>query len=242
MKVRISKLHLAGLFLSAIFILPGVSVSEITAQNTRRTKTGKNRPKVQPTPLPTAAEIISRDTDYAAQNQIVQPESIENQITATDENAQDTESVINELKQRISTLEAERKTNSDDKQKRLLLNLDILTRAEQRAETLRKQRFEMIEKESQISTKLDQINADVRPETIDRQVAFAGSLRPEELRDTRRKTLEIEKKNLQILLADIQTVRANLELSVQKADILVQKLRDKLEKEIDDSLADDPKN
>ena len=101
---------------------------------------------------------------------------------------------------------------------------------------------EMIEKESQISTKLDQINADVRPETIDRQVAFAGSLRPEELRDTRRKTLEIEKKNLQILLADIQTVRANLELSVQKADILVQKLRDKLEKEIDDSLADDPKN
>lgn len=242
MKVRISKLHLAGLFLSAIFILPGVSVSEITAQNTRRTKTGKNRPKVQPTPLPTAAEIISRDTDYAAQNQIVQPESIENQITATDENAQDTESVINELKQRISTLEAERKTNSDDKQKRLLLNLDILTRAEQRAETLRKQRFEMIEKESQISTKLDQINADVRPETIDRQVAFAGSLRPEELRDTRRKTLEIEKKNLQILLTDIQTVRANLELSVQKADILVQKLRDKLEKEIDDSLADDPKN
>ena len=37
----------------------------------------------------------------------------------------------------------------------MLLNLDILTRSEQRAETLRKQLYEAIEKESTIKTRLD---------------------------------------------------------------------------------------
>ena len=231
-----------GLFLLAGFVLLGVLSSEINAQPARRAKTGKSRPKVQPTPLPQTAEIISRDKDYSVQTQIIEPETSEPQSASPQENTDDSESRIKELNQRIEQLEGERKNSSDDKSKRLLLNLDILTRAEQRTETLRKQMFEMIEKESQIRTKLDQIAGDIRPELLERQVAFAGSLRPEELREARRKNLEIERKNLQTLLSDIQTVRTNLELNVQKADILVQKLRDKLEKEIDDSLAEEPEN
>ncbi len=245
MKNRISKLQIVGFLLLATFVLLGVSFIEINAQTPRRTKIGKSKPKVQPTPPTTTAEIISRDGDYSAQTQIIQPETSETQTTPSDQNlvnSEDAETRIKELNQRILQLESERKLNYDDKQKRLLMNLDILTRAEQRAETLRKQMFEMVEKESQIKTKLDQISSDIRPEIIERQVAFAGSLRPEELREMRRKTLEIDKKNLQTLLNDIQTVRSNLELNVQKADILVQKLHDKLEKEIDDSLIEEPKN
>jgi len=71
-------------------------------------------------------------------------------------------------------------------------------------------------------------------------VAFAGSLRPEELRNMRRKNLEIERTNLQSLLTEIQRTKANLDQNVQRADILVEKLRNKLEKEIDDALVDDP--
>ena len=71
-------------------------------------------------------------------------------------------------------------------------------------------------------------------------MAFAGSLRPEELRNMRRKNLEIERTNLQSLLTEIQRTKANLDQNVQRADILVEKLRNKLEKEIDDALVDDP--
>jgi hypothetical protein len=241
MNLKISELKISGLFLMAIIVLSGVFFNEAKAQTPRKTKTGKFRPIVQPT-TPINAEIVSRDADYTAQTQVVQPESNNNQTTATEDNSQDPENRIVELNERIQKLESQLKNNSDDKQKRLLMNLDILTRAEQRAETLRKQMFEMVEKESQIQTKLDQINYDIRPEIIERQVSFAGSLRPEDLRENRRKTLEVDKKNLQTLLTDIQTVRSNLEVNVQKADSLVQKLRDKIEKEIDSSLEEKPEN
>jgi hypothetical protein len=241
MNLKISQLKISGLFLMTVIVLSGVFFNEADAQSPRKTKTGKARPIVQPTP-PINAEIVSRDADYTAQTQVVQPESNNVQTTVTEDNSQDPENRIAELNERIQKLESQLKSNSDDKQKRLLMNLDILTRAEQRAETLRKQMFEMVEKESQIQTKLDQINNDIRPEVIERQVAFAGSLRPEDLRENRRKTLEVDKKNLQTLLNDIQTVRSNLEVNVQKADLLVQKLRDKIEKEIDSSLEDKPEN
>ena len=75
---------------------------------------------------------------------------------------------------------------------------------------------------------------------LERSSAFAGSLRPEEIRETRRKTLESEKRNLENLLTQIQNSRVSLEANVQKADELVEKVRFKLEKEIDDALAEDP--
>lgn len=148
---------------------------------------------------------------------------------------------IREIQSSIKKIEAGQRNNSDDKQKRLLLNLDILTRAEQRAEALRKQRFELIEKENSVRLRIEQIDADIRPEVIEKSVAMAGSLRPEELREARRKSLDAEKRNLQSLLTEISATRASLEQNVLRADALVEKLRVKLEKDIDAALdADDP--
>lgn len=216
--------------------------SEIAAQTTRKNKSKTGTAKGQPTPTPVQSipEIISRAEDLQNDNQVVEslpapPQNVENPVDASDK----TNNRIKELNARVKNLEATKKDPYEEKQKRLLLNLDILTRAEQRAETLRKQMFEIIEKESAIRTRLDNIESDIRPEIIERQVAFSGSLRPEELRDQRRKSLENEKRNLQNLLTDIQNTRTSLETNVQKADQLVEKLRFKLEKDIDDALADD---
>jgi hypothetical protein len=141
----------------------------------------------------------------------------------------------------MKSLESSKQNAYDDRQKRLLLNLDILTRAEQRAESLRKQLFELVEKENSMKLKLETIDYDARPEMIERQVAFAGSLRPEELREARRKNLDAEKRNLSNLLVEIQATRTSLEQNVQKADQLVEKLRAVLEKDIDDALNEQPK-
>ena len=149
---------------------------------------------------------------------------------------------LEDLKARVKSLESVKKGDRDEKQKRLLMNLDILTRAEQRSDSLRKQLFEMIEKESTIRTKLDLIENNIRPETIDREIAFAGTMRPEELRNMRKKNLEIERNSLQLLLVEVQKTKTNIDLNVQRSDSLVEKLRAKLEKEIDDALADDPTN
>jgi predicted nucleic acid-binding Zn-ribbon protein len=155
---------------------------------------------------------------------------------------------LEELGRRIKNLEAgtstasSRKPDPDEKQKRLLLNLDILTRAEQRSESLRKQVFDMMEKESNIRTRLDSLEYDLRPEMIERNASMVGTLRPEEIRDSRKKSLQSEKTNLQNLLTQIQTTRASLEISLARAEELVEKLRLKFEKEIDTALEDNPDN
>jgi predicted nucleic acid-binding Zn-ribbon protein len=117
-----------------------------------------------------------------------------------------------------------------------------VTRAEQRSESLRKQLFDMIEKENAVKTKLDSLEYDLRPEVIDRNQAFIGSLRPEEIRAARRKSLESERANLQSLLTEIQKTRASLDASLQRSDALVERLRTKFEKEIDTALDDDSEN
>lgn len=232
---------------TTVAILTGVLAfySEADAQQTtRRLPAPTPRPAASPTPeIP---EIISRANDYLTSDEIINPEdeSAEKTKRQTDT---ETESVteqlnkrIKELNSRIKSLESNKQNQYDEKQKRLLLNMDILSRAEQRAESLRKQLFDVIDKESQIQTRLDQLGYDLRPEMLERSAAFAGSLRPEEIRETRRKSLESEKRNLENLLTQIQNSRVSLERNVQKADELVEKVRFKLEKEIDDALVDEP--
>ncbi len=200
----------------------------------------KTKPKPLATPpILSGAEIISRaDDDLDALIIRSRPaEKPAEKPVPTDAD------LIKELSDRIKKLEASQKADKDEKQKRLLLNLDILTRAEQRSESLRKQLFEMIEKENTVKNRLDQIELDIRPEIIERALQLNGSMKPEELRESRRRSLNAERQNLQSLMAEIQSTRSTINLNLQKSEIMVEKIRVKLEKDIDDSfLKDDTDN
>ena len=244
MKTKILKTS----YLAAILLGLTISVTDANAQNNRRKKT------VRPTTSPTqTAPMVNSNERYLDGNQIVlgelpqQSTTIEEtgnlQVTVpTTENNTDADARIKELTDRIKSLESTKRNEYDEKQKRLLLNLDILSRAESRAESLRKQLFEMVEKEASVRMRLEQISFDARPEMIDRSTAFVGSLRPEEIREQRRRSLEAEKRNLESLLTQIQTSRTSLEENVQKADFLVEKVRLKLVKDIDEALTDEKEN
>ncbi len=235
-------------YLVPLCILAAMSVALPVLAQTKKKSTRKSstvRPVTQPTVISQAEiyknqsqQIIEGTTDPSVQPTETPTPTVPE---TTDEKLDQISKRLTELGQRMKTIESTRQNEYDEKQKRLLMNLDILTRAEQRTETLRKQLYEMIERENTVKTRLEQLEFDLRPEMIDRQVAFAGTLRPEELRDLRRKSLDVEKGNLQSLLNEIRSTRSNLELNVQKADQLVERLRTKLEKEIDDALSDDPK-
>ncbi len=196
-----------------------------------------DKPKPKPLatpPILTAAEIISRAEDYREPV----PATVGVAEKSQEPVASDSE-LIKQLNERIKKLESEKKVDKDEKQKRLLLNLDILSRAEQRSESLRKQMFEMIEKENVVKGRLEQIELDIRPEVIERALQLTGSMRPEDVRDARRKSLAAERANLQSLLTEVQSTRANLSVNLQKSEAVVEKLRTKLEKDIDDSLNDE---
>lgn len=124
------------------------------------------------------------------------------------------------------------------RQNRLAASMNILTQAEQRAETMRRQLLEMLEKETFYKNRLVQIDESSRPESIDRSLALLGTtISTTDLRDTRRRVLDNERNGVLSLLNQTSQSRVRLEDDVKQADALVSRLRQRLlpliEKEID---------
>lgn len=223
---RLSKLAIG--FLGMLLIGCVLTASPVDAQ---RKRTAKVTPRA--TPIPAEPAVVSRADDFPIeilQGTQVMPPPVDQPVS------QSADQTIEELRERLARLEASKKNDPDERQRRLSMNLDILTKSEQRSDALRKQLFEMIEKESSIKTRVDQIDNEMRPEAIERVTSMTGSLRPEELRAQRRRSLEIEKQNLQLLLTEVQKNKANIEMNLARADTLVERLRVRLEKDINDAL------
>ena len=239
MKFGIWNMKSSLVLFSAILVCLFGLTFDITAQTKKRKKTTQAVvPQRTPPPLGVPI-IISRAEDIPSETQIVVPETQPEPTPTLDEKIDKVNNGIKDLKTRVKSLESTKQNEYDEKQKRLLLNLDILSRAEQRAENLRKQLYDLIDKENTIKSRIEQIDNDSRPEMIERSIALVGTLHPEELREVRKKSLQAEKVNLETLLAQIVSNRANLETNVQKSDALVEKLRTKLEKDIDDALTEE---
>lgn len=144
---------------------------------------------------------------------------------------------LREISEIVLATEANKSGSTNDKQNRIALNLELLARAEQRAEVLRKQLLELIEKETSLRSRLVQIEEDMRPESVDRNMSLVGSTRTPELRDVRRRVLENERRGFDSLLKQTSESRIRLEDDVKQADSLVSKLRQRIlpliEKEIE---------
>jgi hypothetical protein len=144
---------------------------------------------------------------------------------------------LREISDKTLAPDALRADSSNAKQNRIALNLDLLARSEQRAEILRRQLFELIEKETSLRSRLMQIEEDLRPESIERAQSLVGSTRTVELRDVRRRILDNERKGFETLLIQTAQSRVRLDEDVRQADSLVSKLRQRIlpliEKEIE---------
>jgi DNA repair exonuclease SbcCD ATPase subunit len=156
---------------------------------------------------------------------------------------------VAELRKSVQTLNArlkaiaeellspDSKESDNQKVKQIATNLELLTETEQRAEILRKQLIELIEKETSYRTRLTQMDEDMRPENIERSMAGIGTTRTAEMRDTRRRSLDSEKRGLESLLAITSQSRMRLEEDVRQADQLVARFRQRLfpliEKQLD---------
>jgi hypothetical protein len=118
--------------------------------------------------------------------------------------------------------------SSTDRTNRLSLSLEILTKAEQRAEAMRKELLERIEREATLRSRLAINDEEIRPENIERALNPIGSTRTVEMRDTRRRVLENDRKGFESLLVQTSQSRVRLEDDVRQADALVAKLRQRL--------------
>ena len=172
-------------------------------------------------------------------------------FTQTPQNSDALTTEVSALRQSVQTLSKRLQTLSDelfapdkktedkeaDTLKKISTNLELLTHAEQRAEILRKQLIDLIEKETSYKSRLAQLDEDMRPENVDRSMAGVGGTRTSEMRDTRSRVLQNEKRGIESVLAVTVQSRIRLEEDVRQADQLVTKLRLRLfpmiDKEVD---------
>ena len=154
-------------------------------------------------------------------------EAVASEIDLLRKSVQTLSTRLREISDKLAP-EAKENDSSNDKVRRISANIELLARTEERAGILRKQLLELIEKETSSRSRMAQIDEDIRPENIERALSGIGTTRTVELRDTRRRVLENERKGLESLLNQTTSSRIRLEEDVRQADSLVTKLRQRL--------------
>jgi hypothetical protein len=165
-------------------------------------------------------------------------EMVANEIELLRKSLQTLNTRLREISEKLPAPDSRQSDSSKDQKDLISRNLDILSRAEQRAEAMRKQLLELIEKEASFKSRLVQIDEDMRPESIERSInLLGGTTRTPELREVRRRVLENERRAAESLLNQTSQSRLRLEEDVRQADSLVSRLRQRLlpliEKEVE---------
>lgn len=162
----------------------------------------------------------------------VSADPVANEIGLLRRSLQTLNTRLREIGEKLSGAEA-----AGGRQAPLAQNLDILTKAEQRAEMMRRQLIELIEKETAFRMRMAQLDEEMRPDSIERSVGMVGTTRTTELRDTRRRVLDNERRGVEGLLNQAAVSRTRLEEDLKQADAMVARIRQRLlpliEREID---------
>jgi len=92
------------------------------------------------------------------------------------------------------------------------------TKAQERAANLRAQLADTEARQTELQSRLQQLEENLKPDNIERSLAGVGSVHPEELREARRRQLEVEKRSVQSQLDVLAASRSRLETAIAAAD------------------------
>ena len=206
-------MRVRSIFLPLVICVSALFSAQSFAQSVERRQPGATRQSEEP--------AVSRPPNA---NSI---EAVVNEIDLLRKSLQTLNLRLREISERLPALDS-KQSGSNDKQNRVAPTLELLARAEERAGILRKQLIESIEKETAYRSRLTQMDEEVRPENVERALSGVGTTRTAEIREVRRRSLEIEKRGLESLLNLNTQSRARLEDDVRQADSLVSRIRQRL--------------
>ena len=220
-------------------VLLGISLCFIDADaQTRRKRRARRAPRpviTNPSIAPptrdqtTGGERIISTADETADTSQVDQDQVKTSKPSSKSGEADMQKSINDLSNQVNKLTD--KLSQMQENERSLLDMERLSRAEQRAESLRTQQVETETKLADLQSRLEQTEYWLKPENIERAQATFGSTRPEEAREARRRQLEGEKSRLLAQIKILETSRVRLEAAVATADAEVELLRRRLEEQ-----------
>ena len=165
------------------------------------------------------------------------PDQLPNEVAALRKSLQTLNNRLQAISEELLAPDKKNEDNSVETVKKVTTSLDLLTHAEERAEVLRKQLLDLVDKETAYRMRMTQFDEDLRPENIAGSMTGIGGTRTAEMRETRLRVLQNEKRGVENLLNLTVQGRMRLEEDVRQADLLVTKLRQRLfpliDKEID---------
>ena len=94
------------------------------------------------------------------------------------------------------------------------------TSAQEVAANFRLQLSEVQIRQAEMQARDEQLEEDLKPENIERSLAGIGSTRPEELREQRRRELEILRARVRLQLDELDRSVTRLETAIAEADAL----------------------
>jgi chromosome segregation ATPase len=226
--------------LIAISIVIGLCFVEAGAQKRRKRSRRATRPAAAlPSPtadadsgLSTSDPRIISTADQSATS--TTPTSTAARKRSATKPAPAPESEQDALRRTISELSGQLnkltdKLNKMEEQQRSLVDIERLSRAEQRAETFRTQLRDVQARETDLQSQLDQVEYALTPENIEHTVGTFGTTHPEVAREQRRRQLEGQKAKLRAQLDQLGQSRVRLEPAIATADAEVDKLRRQME-------------
>lgn len=209
--------------IAVAFVLIGMFLIDSTAQRRRR-RTRARRPT---TPRITNPPIYQPPTEESNTNANTSTTEDPAAASEASEDPGTMKRTIRDLSSQVDRLT--NKINSMEESQRTLVDLERLSRAEQRSAELWKQLREVEAQQSDLQARAEEIDYALKPENIERSVAGYGSMRPEELREQRRRQLEGEKLRLQKQLEQLAANHVRLETAIAAADTEVERLRKRLD-------------
>jgi hypothetical protein len=229
-------------------ILIGVGLCSIETDAQRRRKRRVHR---RPRPVVTNPVIAPPGSEGEGSEKIISTtDENANPADAADEGAQTKKKMTKSndvtMQQTIDSLSNQVNRLNDrlsqmQENERSLIDMERLTRAEQRAENVRAQMLDTETKLADLQTRMDEVNYDLVPENIDRSMAGYGSVHPENMREARRHQLENEKTRLQTQINLLENSRTRLQASLATAEAEVDQIRRRMdEKQLNNASRAEP--
>jgi hypothetical protein len=228
--------------LIAVCLVVSFCLVDADAQTRRKKRTRRSKPAA-PKPVITNPPIAPPEATPPSESSATGDVKIISTADSTQETTQttptkttktpgapeqeDMQQTITTLSNQVNKLNDRLKNMQEDD--RYQLDMERLTRAEQRAEQLRSQLIDIQSKIADLEARLEQVEWALKPENIESSTAGYGSTRPEAARDARKKQLEGERSRVTAQLKLAETSKTRLEGAVANADAEVDLLRAKLQ-------------
>ena len=206
-----------ALVVLALFLIGGLLITDSDAQKRKR-KRRSTAPKI------TNPEIYQPVDNTNNSGEITPGENASPTPTPDPEAMKKTIQTLSNQVDKLSD-----KLNQMEESQRSLVDLERLSRAEQRSSQLRAEQRDVQGKIGEFEVRLEDVEFALKPENIERATQVYGTTRPEELRAQRRRQLETERDRSRRQLEQLRASDAQLTQAIATADAEVERLQKRLD-------------